>query len=257
MKEKLNNEISLYSLQGITIATFLGGPLGASILVKHNYDQLGERSNGIYSIIIGIIATIILFVLVIMFTENISDRITQRMIPIIYTSLIYIGINKLLGKRLIEYEKNGNKFKSNWFAGGVGLICIIPMLGGFMLMDKLNPSRIKYDTLMQKFSENEAKALDVYNGFDSKGIIQRNSEFNKTSLPLWNENLAILDSIDQSKLSNMEIRTLNSKLRKYCNLRINELEIYRNNFTGSILGVDDKIERINLEIELLLNELNE
>ena len=45
MEEPINNEkgIKLYSKKGIGIATILGSPLAASILIRSNYIELGKK----------------------------------------------------------------------------------------------------------------------------------------------------------------------------------------------------------------------
>ena len=86
-----------YSQRAITIATFFGGPLAAGYLIKKNYEALSEPDIAKRSHIIGITSTIILFGGLYSLPEKIIDNIPNTIIPILYSAVIYLIVEKLQG----------------------------------------------------------------------------------------------------------------------------------------------------------------
>ena len=91
----MEDEKKFYSQKGISIATYFGGPLAAGYLVKKNYETLGQPESGKKALIIGIISTILLFVGIFSIPKSIIDKIPSALIPLIYTGLIYLIVEKI------------------------------------------------------------------------------------------------------------------------------------------------------------------
>lgn len=87
MKEKENNtkDLKFYSQSAISMATFIGGPLVAGYLIRENYLALNKPDEAKYTLIIGIIATLVLFGGVFMIPSDFIDKMPRQLIPIIYT----------------------------------------------------------------------------------------------------------------------------------------------------------------------------
>lgn len=122
------NTYRLYSLTAINIATFFGGPLAAGILVRRNFINLGDEAAGKKALFIGIFSTLIIFTVIFSLPEEILDMIPNALIPMIYTFIIYLIVDKYMGKAIKEHKSNSHPFYSGWKAAGIGLIsCIIIM----------------------------------------------------------------------------------------------------------------------------------
>jgi hypothetical protein len=120
----------LYSQRVISIATFFGGPLSAGILVRQDFINLGKDDYGNYSLIIGIVSTILIFLGIFSLPEHIIDKIPNVLIPAIYTGIIYFIIEKLQGSELAIHKNNNGEFYSGWKAAGIGAICMIILMTG-------------------------------------------------------------------------------------------------------------------------------
>lgn len=103
-------DIELYSSKAISGATFLGGPLAAGYLIGENFKALDQPTEGSYSLIIGIVSTIILFGGIFMLPESIMVIIPQQIIPLIYTGLIWGIVEWKQGDVLKAHKENNNSF---------------------------------------------------------------------------------------------------------------------------------------------------
>ncbi|MDN3690365.1 hypothetical protein [Cyclobacterium jeungdonense] len=114
-----------YSVRVIAIATFVGGPLAAGYLVKKNYETLKQPDNAKKSLVIGVIASIVLFAGIFLIPEEIIDSIPSALIPLIYTGIIYLIVQRIQGERLKNHKESNGEFYSAWKAAGVGAIAMI------------------------------------------------------------------------------------------------------------------------------------
>ncbi|MBI5540200.1 MAG: hypothetical protein HY951_09100 [Bacteroidia bacterium] len=114
--------IKLYSNRAIGIATYFGGPIAAGILVRRNFINLGNAKYGKYSLYIGILSTILLFIGLFSIPEDIINQIPNVVIPVIYTAIIFAIVNRLQGKDLKKHKENKGEFYSAWKAFGIGAI---------------------------------------------------------------------------------------------------------------------------------------
>ena len=124
---KTNQEITskkLYKTKSITLATFFGGPLAAGYLIGENFNSLNEPDKGLKVKIIGIIATVLLFITIFSVPEKIMSKIPNSIIPLIYTGLIWGYVEWSQGEYLKHHEENENSFFSGWRASGIGLISL-------------------------------------------------------------------------------------------------------------------------------------
>ena len=122
------SKVKLYTINAITAATFLGGPLAAGILVRRNYLNIGMESEGQKAIVFGIVATFLLFFGIFMIPDPIIDKIPNIVIPAIYTIAITFIVHKLQGPLLAKHKEDGNEFYSQWRAVGIGLLCCVIIL---------------------------------------------------------------------------------------------------------------------------------
>src|SRR5690554_4150397 len=95
----------LYSQNGIAIATFFGGPLAAGYLIRQNFKALGKEREGLISIILGILFTVVLFVPLFALPEAVLDQIPNQVIPAIYTLIIYGIVEATQGKDLKVHKE--------------------------------------------------------------------------------------------------------------------------------------------------------
>lgn len=252
-----------YSQTAIAIATFFGGPLAAGYLMKKNYDTLDQPENGKKALIIGIVSTILIFIGIFSIPEPIIDKIPNALIPAIYTGIIYLIVEKLHGKILKSHKASGGKFYSGWKAAGVGAIAMVIltasiflslMITGYLSNIQLNFDSETYDREIAKFSDNENKAIAVFNVIETQTPEYLVNEFNK-ALALWKENLAIVERLNEIENLPKEILDQNTKLLKYCELRIKHDELIVKAISENTDKYVSEIEQIWSEIDLVLSDL--
>ena len=255
----------LYSKRAIITATFFGGPLAAGYLVKKNYDTLDQAENGKKSMIIGIISTIILFAIIFIIPEAVLDKIPYAIIPLIYSGIIYILVEKLQGEELRQHKETEGKFYSNWRAAGIGGISLLIIAFGilitFFATDGFALFEPEYDTEtydreVLKFMENETQALAIFDDLETETTEDLVQKFNH-GIDLWEENKEIVNKMNSIENLPEELIDQNKLLSKYCDLRIVHYEIIIKSIQGDMNKYTSEIEKVGLEIDKVLSVLNE
>lgn len=135
----MDEKLRLYSQKAIAIATFLGGPLAAGVLIRKNALNLGREKEGLAALIIGIVSTVLLFWGLFQIPEAIIDKIPNFLIPAVYMGIIYLIVEKMHGQILKKHQEENNEFYSNWNAAGIGFVCAIVLCAGFFAYIFLAP----------------------------------------------------------------------------------------------------------------------
>lgn len=255
-------EKKLYSNKAISIATYFGGPIAAGFLIKKNYNAFEQKENGKKAFFISIIATLLIFTLIYLIPDQILDKIPNALIPIIYTGLIYLIVEKIQGQRIKEHKEMGGKFHSAWKATGIGAIFMIfimflifgiAFISGDFSEPNFNVST--YDKEISNFVENENKSIAVFNVINSAERSYLIKEFKK-GIKLWEENKNIIYRINNIENLPTELLEQNKKLLKYCDLRIKHNTIIVKAISEDTDKYNSEIGRIEMEINLILDELN-
>lgn len=252
------NTMELYSQRAISIATYFGGPLAAGILARQNFINLGKDELGKNSLIIGIVSTILLFVGIFSVPEEIIDKVPNAVIPLIYTGIIYLIIEKYQGIELKEHKENNRPFYSAWKATGIGALCMLILVGGIFGFTFLSPDDFdtkKYDNGIAEFNKNEENALFLYSMIETSSPDKIIDHIDKVGLPAWNNNIEILDDLDNIEGLYDQFKKQNEILRQYSKLRIETFELFKKAVSENTNKYDDQIEQLNIEIEGLLEKL--
>lgn len=229
-----------YSQKGIALATFFGAPLAASVLIRKNYISLDEPRKGNWTLLIGILSTIALFAGIFSVPENILNKIPNQVIPLFYTGVIYLIVNKLQGDKLSVYEEGGHKYISNWKATGIGALCallIAAPIGGYIYMEMNNPVYDTYDERMTKFASSESKAFEFYDHMETNSIFQLTQELKNITIPSWERNLALINSLDTLEDITSGLLNRNEVLRAYCNLKLKSVSILKKPLVKIPIGI--------------------
>ena len=263
MTNDIKENKKFFSQRAISITTYFGGPLAAGILIRENYKSLEKEKQGINALIIGIVSTILVFVGLFSIPENIIDKIPNALIPLIYTGIIYLIVEKIQGKELKFHKKNNGEFYSGWKAAGIGAISLGIILASIFLvafiagdLSKTEPNfdAESYDNGLSTFFENETSSLKVLQSFETENIDYLKNEVNK-SIVLWKENKTIIDNISEIENLPIELSVQNEKLKKYCDLRIEHFELISKALNEDTDKYANQIQNVGLKIENIINEL--
>ena len=257
----MEEKIKLYSQRAISIATYLGGPIAAGILIRRNFLNLGKEKEGLISLIIGIVSTVLLLWGIFQIPEEIIDKIPNALIPAIYTGIIYFIVEKMQGDILKKHKEEKNKFYSNWRATGIGVVIGIIMFGGIFAHAYYTPESKAiraYESGIKKYRANEPEAIQ-FPDIQNSSIEECINFIEQTGIPTFRKNIEILNEI--SNIENIpEIYQKRVELLlEFENLRLEIFEITSKHLLDEIsnLEYDDKITRINARINETIEKLNQ
>lgn len=252
--------LKFYSQKSIGLATFIGGPLASGYLIRENYLSLNKPDEGKKALFIGIIATIVIFGGIFMLPEAIIDKLPNQLLPLIYTGIIYLIVEKIHGTVLNQHKENGNEFFSGWKAAGIGFISLIILAIGIFGYIYLSPDGAeieKYNIEFSKFSKNETESLIFYDHLKTESDSLLIQELNNVIIPKWKENIKIINRSNEIKDLPIEYLEQNKMLLKYSELRIETFELFKKAINDNTGKYVNELDRIHLEIDEQLKKLND
>jgi len=117
----------MFSLGQIVLATFLGAPLGGSLLVAQNYRVLQKPKAAGQSIVYGVVSTVILFIVAFLLPEKFPNSV----LPLIYCFAMRQLISYLQGDAIAGHYACGGA-KASWFVAIVLGIVVLVVLFAFV-----------------------------------------------------------------------------------------------------------------------------
>jgi len=116
---------ALYTPGNVMLATFLGTPLGGSIVLALNESRLGRKDAAVFSIIGGLLGTTALLALSFVLPDNLP---VGHFIGL--GSLIALGsiARRRQGQLVSRHLAGGGKKGSGWAAAGIGLLSLVAVL---------------------------------------------------------------------------------------------------------------------------------
>lgn len=259
-QETLNQDLKYYSLKSISIATFLGGPIAAAILMRRNFLNLNEDKKALNTLFIGILSTILLFVGIFSIPETVWDKIPNSILPAIYTGIIYLIAERYQGQTLKGHKENSGSFFSAWRATGIGFLFTLIMFVGifgyvFATDTEYEFDANLYDVKIERFIKNEEKAIAVFEKFDYSTDEELLREF-RSGKKLWEENYLITKELKEIKNLPPELFAIVGKLQTYSNLRIEFYELFIKAISEQTDKYGIEIDRLAVKIDQILTELN-
>jgi hypothetical protein len=247
--------VKLYSRQAIGLATFLGSPLAAGILIRKNFMALGNEKYGSYAVVVGIVFTALLILPLIVLPDSVVDRIPNSVIPIICLAIIYVVTSKFQGRELQEHKDAGGEFYSLWNAAGIGAVCAVLIVGGIfgyylMSPDYLDLNADKYNRGLSQLTENETHALQLLALLDTTDSATTVAFIDTVGMVKWKENLKILDTLESIEGLDEELHRQDEILRSAYQLRIEMYQLIRNTATENTDRYQQEIEAIAQKIDM-------
>ena len=258
-KDTINEYVKFYSLESISLATFLGGPIAAAILIRRNYLNVNEDQKALNTLFIGILSTLLLFTVIFSLPESFWDKIPNFIVPGIYTGIIFMIAERTQGQMIKEHKENNGSFFSAWRATGIGLLFTVIMLVGifgyvFAFDAGYDFDAQLYDNKIEQFIQNEEVSVAVFNKLGYMDDADLISEFRSGKI-LWEENHEIareMKSIDNLPL---ELVIIVEKLQIYSSLRIEFYDLFIKAISEQTDEYAYRIDRISSEINQILEEL--
>ncbi|CAM1345215.1 hypothetical protein [Tenacibaculum amylolyticum] len=252
--------IKLYSSKAISGATILGGPLAAGYLISQNFKALNKPNEGHKSLIIGIIATIVLFGGIFMIPEKIVTKIPNQLLPLIYTGITWTIVEWKQGDILKIHKENGNSFFSGWKAAGIGVISLLiigVVVFGYAYLSTNDELYEKYDIELSQFSKNEDETLVFYKHLSTETNRSLLQELDEKIIPKWKENIEIINNLNKLEDLPSELINQNKILLKYSTFRVQAFELLRIAIKEDTDKYNQQIEEIHIQIDKELDKLNQ
>jgi hypothetical protein len=254
----MEEKIKLYSQRAIAIATYFGGPLAAGILIRKNFLNLGKEKEGLITLIVGILSTVLLFWGIFQVPDSIIDKIPYVLIPAIYTGIIFLIVEKMHGQILKKHKEDKNKFYSNWKAVGIGLICAVIWLGGIFTYAYYAPEDwdiTTYNSELEKFNRNELDAMKLFDILERESNEEIVHFIEQTGIPKWKENIKILAKMSGIENIPEEYQKQNKLLLEYSKLRIEAYELMSKAILNETSEYDEEIIKRHTRIDEIIGEL--
>jgi rhomboid protease GluP len=137
----------------------------------------------------------------------------------------------------------------------VGLLLVATIIASFCIYHNIPEDGLtKYEKAMRDFSQNEAIALQVFNGNKHTGQ-EMLSDIKDKGIANWNKGLKIVESTDKLDIP-QELKDRNSKIKQYCQLQIVKYGLlYKAVEQNNTLQYDNSIDSCNTAINGILKSL--
>lgn len=98
---------TVFTLRSITIATFLGGPLAAGVLIYRNFVCFGRRKAAYATLALGLFLIISAVFVLMTIPEKLDSIYIKMVIPAFYTTAVALFAKKYQGHLIEEHLKKG------------------------------------------------------------------------------------------------------------------------------------------------------
>ena len=198
------SESKLYAAGSIGVATFLGGPLAAGVMVRNNFLQFGQPKQAARALWAGLGLTVAVFSIIAMVPSGLMESIPNTLIPGVYTAAIFAWLRSQMGERLDRHESEGGAFYSGWKTFSVALASLVATgIIGFsiLMMAPSSSSDVEYQANWARVVANEEKA-NQFTELVNKGesTDQQLLEYlEKTVIPAWNDSAEAVKEMEALK----------------------------------------------------------
>ena len=247
-----------YSVKAIDIATFLGGPLAAGILLRSNFKVIGENKKASQALQIGIGLTILILVLLFSLPEQVVDKIPSAVLPAIYTAIVHFIAKETQGDFLTAHKEQGGSFFSIWKSVGIGLLSCIVLMAGIVASLFLSPNSIdfaKYDKQLAIFSEQEMQSMEIYELLEANKPEEAIHFLQTKGIPLWEENSTIIQNLLQEDQYPEPLLRQLRILEEYTELQQHKFRLMEMTLTDSSKNYVGELEVTDRRIQEKLTEL--
>lgn len=107
-----------YTENQIYLATFLGGPVPAGILIYQNLKELGETRQASGTLLVTVVFTFLLFFGIMQIPEAVLDRIPSLAFTAFYTVIVFFVYRRYLADKISDELTEPENRASNWSVAG-------------------------------------------------------------------------------------------------------------------------------------------
>jgi rhomboid protease GluP len=159
----------------------------------------------------------------------------------------------IIGYSFIPSLKRGQEIQLKYIT--IGLLTFVVFLSSFLMYKNLPNDIGTYDKRMKEFVAMESMALELFSMPQTTPKVDILHEIKSRSLYYWNENITLINELDKLNLP-VQIHERNTKLLKYCDLRIKSFELIYKAIAEDTDIYRIQIEDYNKQIEKIIMELS-
>lgn len=248
----------LFSSASIMTATFIGGPLGGSILIGQNFKAFGNLSAQRNSILLGLLFTAVLVGSAWILPDSIPEVVYRLGLPAISLGIVWLYFQRTQGELIEQHERTSGTFHPRWKGTSIGFLSGI-VLGagilGFALSDPDYELHSEYNMKMAEFTRNEEASLAFYDKLNYATDMELINEIDVVAIPGWKRNIEIINEVKTWEGLGEEIEAQNEILLEYSALRLEAAELIRKAIYESTQAYEVQLINLHNEIETVLNKL--
>ncbi|MCK5879969.1 MAG: hypothetical protein KAH24_09315 [Holophagae bacterium] len=214
-----------YTENQIYVATFLGGPVPAGILIYQNLKKLGETRQATAALLITGLFTFLLFYGILQIPAHVMERIPSLAFTTFYTVIVFFVYRRFLADRVnSEIMEPGNR-ASNWSVAGYTFLGLIINMVIIFAIGSAQPAysgeKITFGSLKHELYYDE-ELIDRSTVEDVTRVLTQTQFFDKeyqkaAKLELSNELLVLVMNIQRKNWSDsdlfMELANLKKELQ--------------------------------------------
>lgn len=206
------------------------------------------------TLIIGFVATIIIFGGIIMLPEQLINKVPSQLIPIIYCGISSAVVKWTQGDALKAHKEN----ISGWKALRVAVISLA--ISGLLLygsvLYKTKPIYETYNTQISEFNKNERESLTFYDNIGSKSDSVLLDELDNNVIPKWESNIKLLNELGSQDNLPSDLRIHNKALLKYSRLRLKTFLLIKKAYSENTDKYDNQLNSLHQEIATEMKNFN-
>lgn len=112
----------LYTENQIYIATFLGGPIPAGILIYKNLRNIGDNRTASGALLLSLIFTVLLFAGIMSLPDALLQKIPSLLFTTLYTVVVFFTYRRFLVEKINAEFTEPEQRASNWAVAGITLL---------------------------------------------------------------------------------------------------------------------------------------
>ena len=221
VNDTLVDSQKLYSQMAINLATYLGGPLAAGVLMRRNFINLGNEKKGKLTLLISLLCTIVLFSGLFFVPDTLIEKIPNSLIPGIYTLIVSIILVRTQGDDIKNHREQNGLFYSLWKSVGVGiinLIVIVTLILAYSYMTVFDSN--EYDAQNEILAASEVKAGQFLQDSDTAYALEVKLSLINSGIVVLQESLPVISAMDNMVSIPDLLLQRNAILREYFQLQI-------------------------------------
>lgn len=132
---------TLHPIRGVVWAAFWGTPVAAGIVMAINYRRVGNGSAARKALVLGLLATVALFVVIFAIPGEVLDSIPNAVFYVPQLAIVHLIAKSYQHELVQEHSEKGGVVASAWPSVGIGVLCLPLVLGAlFATVFLLEPS---------------------------------------------------------------------------------------------------------------------